>query len=150
MRYVHAKAAALVPASADRIYAVLRDYRSAHAHILPTPPFSGIEVEQGGTGAGTIFRTTVRSLGSEQQYRMAVTEPQPGRVLVESDLHTDLVTTFTITPTEDPTHTQVQIATRWAAKAGLAGWVDSWLTPVVMHLIYRKELRQLAAYVAVP
>ena len=146
MPRVHAEARAIVDAAPDQVYAVLADYRHEHPHILPKPYFSDIEVEQGGQGAGTVFRVKTRVLGVERAYHMVVTEPVPGRTLVETDLDTGLATTFTISPTPDRMQSRVQIATDWEASRGLAGLVERLTTPPILRLIYTKELRQLATY----
>lgn len=139
---------ATIAAAPEQVYAVFADYRSAHPQILPRPYFIGLEVEQGGYGAGTVFRAFPRSFGTQRTLRMAVTEPEPGRVLVETDLASDLVTTFTITPTDDPQRTQVRIATQWSAKPGIAGLLDRLMTPPILRMVYRKELGEVQRYLA--
>jgi hypothetical protein len=141
-------AAAQIAAPPDDIYAVLSDYHDGHPHILPPQYFPSLTVEQGGQGAGTIFRVCTRALGQERTYRMQVEEPEPGRVLVEHDPDAGVVTTFTITPLEDGSGSQVQIATEWHTPDGLAGLVERLVTPPIMRHIFRTELRQLAAYLA--
>lgn len=105
----------------------LRDLRrlpgpaSAHpaAGALPSP-----EVEEGGMGAGTVIRVRSRAFGMERTYHIVVSEPEPGRVLVEMDKEAGLVTTFTVTPLEDGWRSRVVIASARAAKGGLAGAVE--------------------------
>ncbi len=72
-------------APADRVYAIIADYRNGHPHILPKQ-FRNLTVEQGGVGAGTIIRFEVRVFGQTQHFRAVVSEPEPGRVLVEENL----------------------------------------------------------------
>ncbi len=143
----HAEAAAVIAARPADIYAVLADYRNEHPHILPKAYFSALEVEQGGRGAGTVFRVRTRFLGVERSYHMVVSEPEPGRVLVETDIGSGLATTFTVTPLDNGERARVQIATDWKTSAGLGEMVEKALTPPIMWRIYRAELRQLAAYV---
>lgn len=147
MSRVHAEASAVIPAPAATIYAILSDYREAHPQILPKEHFSNLEVEQGGQGAGTVFRVQGRALGVEQQFHMIVSEPEPGRVLSEMDSTSGLVTTFTVTPEQDEQHSRVRIATDWEAAPGLKGVFERFLTPPLMRRVYAKELRQLADYV---
>src|SRR5262249_14871310 len=94
-------AEAVVDAPAGRAYAVIADYRDGHPHILPRPPFVSLDVEQGGTGAGTVIRFQMRVFGRVRTFRAAITEPEPGRVLAETDLDTGTLTTFTVVPVED-------------------------------------------------
>jgi hypothetical protein len=49
-------ASADVRAPAEKVYAILADYRHGHPQIVPRPPFGLLEVEQGGYGAGTVIR----------------------------------------------------------------------------------------------
>ena len=135
-----------IPAPAAAIYTVLADYRNHHPHILPTQYFRDFVVEEGGQGAGTVFRTAVHVFGSKSTNHMIVSEPQPGRVLKEADLETGLVTTFTVTPVADGQQSKVELKTIWPRKAGLAGQFEAWMTGQVMRMIYRKELGLLAAY----
>jgi hypothetical protein len=146
MDRVYAWEAATFAATPEQIYAVISDYRHHHPQILPSPYFDKLEVEEGGQGAGTVFRAEMNVFGVKQAFRMRVTEPEPGRKLVESDLGTDLVTTFSIKPTGDARQTELEIATNWTPKPGLAGWIERATAPTIMRMIYRKELRKLAAY----
>ena len=146
MSQVHVEASAVVAAAPEQVYAVFADYRNAHPRILPRAYFSDLVVEQGGSGAGTVFRVKTRFLGAERAYHLAVTEPVPGRTLVETDLDTGLATTFTIMPTPYEQQAWVQIATVWEASRGTTGLIERVTMPPIMRMIYRKELRQLAAY----
>jgi hypothetical protein len=87
----------VVDAPAPTVYGYLADMREHHPRFLP-PAFSAFEVETGGVGVGTITRFTVTAGGRSREYRMKVTEPEPGRVLTETDTTSSLVTTFTVTP----------------------------------------------------
>ena len=60
--------------------------------------------------------------GKVMSLRMEVTEPQPGRVLMESDVASDMVTTFTVEPSDGGRDSRVTIATRWT-RGGLRGWI---------------------------
>jgi len=68
MALIHAEAAAVIEAEPEAVYAVISDYRRAHPHILPQEYFSNLKLEQGGAGAGTVFRVTVRVLGTVTAY----------------------------------------------------------------------------------
>lgn len=133
-----------IPAPAGAIYGVLADYRTGHPQILPKPYFQGVEVEQGGVGAGTVIRVTMRMGGSTQTLRMQVTEPEPGRVLQESDPAV-ATTRFTVEPLESGA-ARVTIATEWAPHKGLRGLMERWLLPAMCRPVYVKELALLADY----
>jgi carbon monoxide dehydrogenase subunit G len=143
----HVEAHAEIPATADAIYAILRDYHNGHPHILPKQYFPRLEVEQGGEGTGTIVQVTTRVMGQERSYRMVVEEVEPGRVLTETAETAGLVTTFTVTPLTD-NRSRVTIATDWETAGGLAGFFERLLTPGLLKRVYQAELQQLADFVA--
>jgi hypothetical protein len=145
MAAIQVEASAVIDAPAERAYAVIADYRSAHPQILPRPFFTELTVEEGGYGAGTVIRVTTQMLGVTQRYHMAVTEPEPGRRLVEKDIDTGLTTSFTVAP-RGAGQSHVSINTRWEPKPGLAGLVERLTVPPIMRGLYHKELRLLADY----
>jgi hypothetical protein len=114
--------------------------REHHPRFLP-PAFSDFEVESGGVGQGTIVRFKVIAGGRTREYRMEVAEPEPGRVLTESDMNSSLVTTFTVTP--ENTASGVQICTTWNGAAGIGGFFERLFAPRVMRGIYADELERL-------
>jgi hypothetical protein len=75
---------------------------------------------------------------------MKVAEPQPGRVLTESDTGSSLVTTFTVTPQEGGS--RVEIATNWQGAGGVGGFFERLFAPRVLQGIYVQELERLDAY----
>ncbi len=147
MSQLSISASALIPASAKEIYAVLADYRTGHPAILPPGNLYNLQVEAGGYGAGTIIRFCSKVLGNERSFRQIVSEPEPGRVIVEKDIQGPVSTTFTITPIGTGEQAQVSITTRLNLEPGLQGLVARLLLPRGLKRIYQKELRQLASYV---
>lgn len=117
--------------------------RGHHPHFLP-PAFFDFQVESGGVGEGTITRFTLTAGGRTRQYRMKVAEPEPGRVLTESDTGSSAVTTFTVTPQGG--QSVVQIATTWEGAGGIGGFFERLFAPRVMRSIYADELERLDAY----
>ena len=75
-----------ISAPAKRIYQIIADYHQGHPEILPKPYFESMIVEKGGFGTGTRVRFQMRVMSRPQEFRAEVTEPEPGRVLVETDL----------------------------------------------------------------
>jgi hypothetical protein len=145
MRQARAEASAIIDARPDEVYLILADYHNGHPQILPREYFRALSIEAGGRGTGTIFRVRVRIGMIERSYRMLVSEPEPGRVLVETDIESDLTTTFTITPVNEERQARVEIATSWETASGLGGLLEQVLTPPLLRRVYGKELRQLAA-----
>lgn len=132
----------VIDAKPEEIYALLADYRSGHPQVLPKKYFKNLEIESGGQGAGTVFRTRIRAGGGEREYHMRVTEPASG-MLVETDIPTNLVTTFTVTPARGGQQANLEIATEWETP-GIKGLFERLLAPSAMRRMYREELRQVA------
>lgn len=147
METVRTESSAVIDAPPAEVYAIFADYRNSHPQILPKPYFGDLTVEQGGKGAGTVFRTSVTVMGMVTNYHMAVTEPEPGRVLVEKDLDMELVTSFTVEPVAGGQKSHVTIATDWKPKPGIKGWIEKLSIPGVMRKIYEAELQQVQEYV---
>ena len=102
-------------------------------------------VEQGGIGAGTVIRFQMSVLGKKQTFRASVTEPEPGRVLVETYLDGNgAVTTFTVDPGTAPADSRVTISTELPVRRGVAGWIERKVSTLLLRPIYRKELENLA------
>jgi hypothetical protein len=138
-------AEAVINAPTGLAYAIIADYHDGHPQIIPRPPFVSLEVEQGGTGAGTVIQFQMRILGRTRTFRAAITEPEPGRVLVETDLDMGAVTTFTVVPVEDGRKSRVVIMTDIETRGGLLGRVERWLVTRLLQPVYRREIDRLEA-----
>lgn len=147
MGTVRIEASQEIEAPPEAVYAVLADYRGAHPHILPKPYFAELVVEEGGRGAGTVMRVRMEVMGQTYRYHLRATEPEPGRILVETDIDTGQFTRFTVDPLEAGKRARVTIYTEMPASPGLKGLLEQIFTPMVTRGIYRKELNLLAEYV---
>jgi Polyketide cyclase / dehydrase and lipid transport len=132
-----------VGAPAPEVYGYIADHRGHHANFLP-PAFSDFQVESGGVGAGTITRFKLTAGGRTRQLRTEVTEPEPGRVLTESDTLSSSVTTWTVTPEGDAC--QVRISTTWQGAGGVGGVFERLFAPRVLRRLYDDELSRLDMY----
>ena len=146
MSNIEVEVSATIDAAPARVYEVLADYRNHHPHILPKPYFVDLQVVEGGIGAGTQFITNMDVYGNKRTLRMVVSEPQPGRVLAETDPAQGMHTTFTVEPLAGGAKSKVTIATSSQVSRGLAGWVERLVNPAITRRIYREELKQLNAY----
>jgi uncharacterized protein YndB with AHSA1/START domain len=142
MGKVEASAERTIDVPAGQVYGHLADMHQ-HPHFLP-PAFSDFQVEEGGVGAGTVSRFAVTAGGRTRTYRMRVTEPDPGRVLVESDANSSLVTTFNVEPQGGKS--LVRISTTWDGASGIGGFFERTFAPRAMRRIYLDELDRLNAY----
>jgi hypothetical protein len=144
MKPFQVTASALINAPAEQVYNILADYRNGHPYILPKPYFSSLEVEQGGVGAGTIIHVQMNIMGQKQAFRAAITEPEPGRVLIETDLAGRVVTTFIVSPLEAGRQAQATITTDIKPRAGFPGPLERFFTGILLRRIYTQELALLA------
>ena len=130
----------LVDAPADQVYRIIADYRNTHPLILPKEFFLSLDVEEGGVGAGTIVNFTMRILGRTQSFRSLITEPEPGRLLVETDIRSETATSFHVVPAADASTTRVTISTELKGRS----WIERIVAKPTLQKIYRQELELLA------
>ena len=142
MGIIHVAAEREIGAPAETVYRLIADHEH-HARFLP-PAFSDFKVESGGVGAGTVTRFKITAGGRTREYHMQVAEPEPGRILTESDMESSLVTTWTVEPVGD--HSRVEIATEWEGAGGIGGFFERAFAPRVMRGIYADELGRLDQY----
>jgi hypothetical protein len=136
-------AEAAVDAPADVVFRYIADMRDHHPHFLP-PAFSDFRVESGGVGAGTVTRFKLTAGGRTREYHMTVAEPEPGRVLTESDMNSSAVTTFTVFSRDGAS--MVRISTAWDGAGGIGGVFERMFAPRVLRSLYADELKRLDAY----
>lgn len=148
MTIIRSEATRTVEATPEQVYAVFSDYEKAHPAILPKPYFDELVIEEGGQGAGTVLRLRMKALGVENNYHLTVSEPEPGRRLVEADADAGVETTFLVEPLDDGRHSQVTIMIDTEASPGLMGLVERLIVPPYTRRILQKELQLLADYLA--
>ena len=140
LRVVHERR---IGAPAPAVHRLVADFRNHHHRFLP-PQFHDYHVEQGGYGAGTVLSFTSTLGGRPRAMRLKVEEPVPGRVLVERDLLSPMVTTTTVEPDGDGS--RVRLETVWTASAGLLGALERLVAPAMMRRMYEDELSRLDRY----
>jgi len=132
-----------IDAPPQRIYSLISNYHTGHPTILPKQ-FSNMRVEEGGVGAGTKIRFDVTVLGQTKHFLAVVSEPEPGRVLVERNVEPDdSVTTFTVSPEDGGRAATVTIQTAVPGRPGVVGKIERFITERVMRSMYADELRLL-------
>jgi hypothetical protein len=136
---------ARLAAPSERVYSVIADYHRGHPRILPKQ-FTGLTVEKGGVGEGTVIRVSMRVFGRRFEFRGFVTEPEPGRVLVERNVgENESVTSFTVDPGATAQQAVVTIATELRRKPGLLGAIERFFTTRTLRAMYGQELSLLEA-----
>lgn len=142
MSMLKAEASAVIGSDAATVYEILADYVDGHPSILPPRYFTGLQVERGGRGAGSVIRFGMRMMGRVRQARAEVAEPEAGRVLTETILDPrGIVTTFVVDPAGER-EARVTIATTWAAR-GVQGFIERLLVRRFLERVYQAELEQL-------
>ena len=142
MGKIHVAEEGRVGAPADLTYRLIADDQH-HQQFLPDS-FSDFQVLEGGVGAGTLHRFKVSAGGRTREMLMRVDEPEPGRVLTESDQNSSMVTKFTVTPAGDGC--TVRIETEWDGAGGIGGFFERTFAPRVMRKVYVEELSRLDRY----
>lgn len=125
------------------VYSYIADMREHHPRFLP-PNFSDFQVESGGVGAGTVTRFKLTAGGRTRDFHTTVAEPEPGRVLTETDANTSAVTTFTVTPRAAVS--TVNISCTWNGASGVGGFFERLFAPPAMRKILTDELNRLNTY----
>lgn len=124
------------------VYGTLRDYQTGHPSILPAA-FTDYQVVEGGVGAGTVVRVTLRAMGRGFPYTLQVTEPEPGRILAEEDTGAGTRTTFTVDALDGGARSRVTISTVMRAPRGPLAWIQSPMTANFTRKLYKEELANL-------
>jgi uncharacterized protein YndB with AHSA1/START domain len=143
METVQVTAERVIDAPAEAVYGYIADMREHHQRFLP-PAFSDFGVDSGGVGAGTVTHFKLTAGGRTREYSMSVAEPEPGRVLTESDTKSSLVTTWTVIPQSGSS--RVRISTAWNGAGGIGGFFERLFAPRVMRGLYLDELDRLNSY----
>lgn len=128
---------------AELVYRIVADFDTHHAKFLP-PAFRDLRVVSGGVGAGTVIIFDIVNGANVRHCRSEITEPEPGRVLVEEDRGNGTRTTFTVTP--DGAGALVRIESAFRTSPGLRGIVEALIGPPVLRRLLAEELARLDAY----
>ncbi len=129
----------VLDAPADVVYRCIADYRQHHrpGGFLP-PAFHDLDILSGGVGAGTVIRFTVTVAGQTRTLTQRVSEPEPGRVLVEAGDREQ--TTFTVDPEGSGCRVRFDTVLR---AGGLEGLLNRLFAPRLLKPLYADELERL-------
>jgi Polyketide cyclase / dehydrase and lipid transport len=126
----------------DIVYHCIADYQEHHrpGGFLP-PSFSDFAIIRGGVGAGSELTWVVEAGGNKRTINAVVSEPQPGRVLVETS--PAIVTRFTVEPADGGSLVRFDTV---IDEGGLKGVMNRLFAPRLLVPIYRDELERLEEY----
>lgn len=127
----------------ELVYGIIADYVTGHPQMIPPRYFRDLTVQKGGYGEGTEIAVTMMALGRETRFTAVVTEPIPGRVLVETAPGEGVVTSFRVDPAGGASGADVTIQTEFRLKPGVGGALERMVYSLVLRRIYREELRRL-------
>jgi Polyketide cyclase / dehydrase and lipid transport len=132
----------VINAPADVVYRCLADYTHHHrpGGFLP-PAFSNQEVLSGGVGDGTVIRLNVSLGGRTTILTARISEPEPGRMLVEDGERVQ--TTFTVQPEADKSRVRFDTVLK---AGGLEGLMNKFLAARLLRPVYTDELERLERY----
>jgi ribosome-associated toxin RatA of RatAB toxin-antitoxin module len=140
MSKIHVEESLIINARAETLYGIVADYEVGHPAILPKP-MDGLRVDKGGQGVGTEITVLVNVFGSKTSFRQRVTKSEPYSLIEESNIDSDLVTTFYFDTLPDG-KTKVTISTDFTPQ----NFGERLLNPMLMYPMYKRELRNLEAY----
>lgn len=145
MSRVRATTRRRLPGTAEQAYAALADYRVARPALLPAE-FSRYEVLAGGTGADTTVGWTLQATRTRTRACLfTVTEPYPGRRLVETDTNSSMMVAWTVHSTEGGC--EVVVVASWRGAGGVGGIFERIFAPKGLNRIHDRVLAALAAHV---
>src|SRR6476620_11096492 len=126
----------------ELLYLCLANYRDHHRPdgFLP-PAFTDFNVIRGGVGAGTEVSWTVTAGGRPRAIRATISEPEPGRTLLETADRVE--TTFTVDP--DPDGALVRFETV-IDDPGIQGILTRLFAERLLRPLYEEELTSLEDY----
>jgi hypothetical protein len=133
-------------ATPDQVWQLVADYANGRPKILPEA-FQDYRLEAGGMGAGTVVAYTLHAAKRERPYRLEVSEPQPGRVLEESDTTSSFTQTWTVEPAETG-GTRLSLACSWSGAGGVGGFFEGIFAPKGVARLYEQILDGVQAEVA--
>jgi hypothetical protein len=83
--------------------------------------------------------------GKKRNFRATITEPEPGRVLVETYLEpAGTVTSFLVDAGTAPADSRVTISTELPVRSGFLGFFDRKFSTLLLRPIYNRQLENLA------
>lgn len=147
MSTVRAEQTAIIDARPETVYNIIADYEVGHRAILPQPYFEEMTIVKGGRGAGTELRLRIVAFGQTYHYHQIVSEPEPGRVILEKDLDSEQSTRFIIDPVNGGEKTRITIASEFPAQPGFAGIIQRLVQIPFSRRLFKQELQNLNDYV---
>lgn len=146
MGQVVATAGGIVRAPADRVLAALADYAGTRPRILPEQ-YSEYRVTEGGHGAGTRVHWKLATTSKRVRDQDVVVSSAPDGGLVETDINSSMVTTWTV-HAADAGVTTVRVRSTWTGASGVGGFFERTFAPRGLARIHEAVITRLDAEIA--
>lgn len=131
-----------VTAAPADAFAALADYGGVRRQILPAE-ITDFTVLSGGAGAGTRFTYDLHATKKRIRHvDAAVSEPEPGRQLLETDGNSTLTVLWEVSPAGSGS--KVSATVGWQGAGGIGGFFERTFAPLGIKRIYTAELENLA------
>jgi hypothetical protein len=139
MSQLHLGVERILDAPADTVYRLIADYHQHHrvGGFLPDA-FTDLRVDRGGVGAGTVITFCMQMAGRTRTMTHHVTEPEPGRVLVEAD--DQVRTTFTVDRVGQQARVRIDTVMQ---TSGLEGLLTRLFAPRMLRRVFEQELDRI-------
>jgi uncharacterized protein YndB with AHSA1/START domain len=142
MAQVTSRTQRTIDVPADRVLAALADYEAVRPAIL-TEHYRDYRVEAGGQGAGSRVHWMLQATKKRVRDQLIeVSVPAEDRI-VERDTNSSMVTTWTVTPTDDE-RSVVAVEATWGGAGGIGGFFERTFAPKGLARIHDGVLSNLA------
>jgi hypothetical protein len=145
MGQVRAESSLTIPASQEKTFAAVADYRETRPAIL-TDHYRDYQVLEGGTGSGTVAQWTLQA--TESRFRnVKASVVADGSTVTEKDANSSLVTVWRVVPSGSEAST-VTVTTTWNGAGGVKGIFEGIFAPLGLKKIQGEVLSNLAKRLA--
>jgi hypothetical protein len=134
-------------AAPGKVFTALADYVNVRPNIL-APEFTDYQVLERGVGAGTRIGYNLHATKKRvRAVEAAVTEPTPGRQLLETDSRSSLLVLWDVVAA-DGGGSRVTVRVNWQGAGGVGGFFERRFAPAGIRRIYTTELGRLGTVLA--
>jgi uncharacterized protein YndB with AHSA1/START domain len=145
MAQVTSRTERTIDAPAEQVRAALADYETVRPAIL-TDHYRDYRVEAGGQGAGSRVHWTLQATKKRVRDQLVEVSVPAGDRIVERDLNSSMVTTWTVTPQGDD-RSVVAVETTWNGAGGIGGFFEKTFAPKGLQRIHDGLLSNLVGAV---
>ncbi|ADG97668.1 Polyketide cyclase/dehydrase [Segniliparus rotundus DSM 44985] len=150
MGQVKAESSLTIPASQEKVFAAVADYRETRPAIL-SEHYRDYKVLEGGAGSGTVAQWTLQATESRSR-NVKASVVADGSTVTEKDANSSLVTVWQVVPASGgPSGSEaakVTVTTTWNGAGGVKGIFEGIFAPLGLKKIQAEVLDNLAKRLA--